>query len=87
MMQVPIINDVLLENKEEIFFIRLMITSFAPGLLVGASTVTVTIIDDDCKCACRCMLEIFDWFDTGNNIGGPVPLRAVINVQRRLCYY
>jgi hypothetical protein len=59
--QVPIINDVLLENKEEAFFIRLMVTSLAPGLLVGTSIVTVTIIDDDCKCACRCMLEIFEF--------------------------
>ena len=48
--QVPIIDDVLLENKEEIFFIQLMVTSFAPGLLVDASMVTVTITDDDCKC-------------------------------------
>ena len=51
--RVPIVNDVLLERKEEIFFIRLTVTSSAPGLLMGASTVTVTITDDDCKYACQ----------------------------------
>ena len=47
--QVPIVNDILLETKEEIFFVRFMVTSSAPGLLEGVSMVTVTITDDDCK--------------------------------------
>lgn len=49
MIQVPILNDIILETKKEVFFVQFMVTSSAPGLLEGISTVTVTIIDEDCK--------------------------------------
>ena len=52
--QVPLVDNDLLERKEEVFLIHFTVTSLTPGLLVGTSTVTVTIIDDDCKYVTKC---------------------------------
>ena len=49
MIQLSIVDDNFLEEKEESFTVELNITSSVPGLVIGNSEITVTIEDDDCK--------------------------------------
>ena len=47
--QVSIVDDNFLEEKEKCFTVELNITSSVPGLMIGNSEIKVTIEDDDCK--------------------------------------
>ena len=47
--QLSIVNDDVLEEREEFFVVQFRVITLAPRLLLGTSEVTVTIEDNDCK--------------------------------------